>query len=381
VAPTLSPPGDRSAADPSPPEAPGGWRSNLTFAAEIGQKLAIPLLTVVATGFGLHLSHEAAERQREDRIRERQVEERNNRLAVQNQREQSETSLRSTMFKELVGPLLGEVGSTRDPVQAAQQLALLAELLTLNFHEHFELGPALHYVDRLPSQTQEARQRLRGTARRVISRQLAPMVAVRGGPQADGHPDYIELTLEADVDDAPAGAGAGDGSGTAQRAALPACRAVGIPDTVSGLVTMSCMRQLVKVDGVQVTSSPLIITSPDGRDRVHVRLSSFDWSDQTVSVSAEMQPPEAAAAAARATNLPRQRIEFTLSPYSLPFSDNTLLPSGNRFGLYIRTVDEVPGFARIMKVWFVWFPRDFVPPRERPINLDLSGAGSGQAGA
>jgi hypothetical protein len=70
-------------------------------------------------------------------------------------------------------------------------------------------------------------------------------------------------------------------------------------------------------------------------------------------------------------NFPPQRIEFTVSSYSLPFSDNTLLPTGNRFGLYIRTVDDIPGVARIMNVWFVWFPRGFIPPRERPLDLDL----------
>jgi hypothetical protein len=61
-----------------------------------------------------------------------------------------------------------------------QRLALLAELLTLNFHEHFELGPLLQYVDSLPGQTDEARARLRSTARRVISRQLAPMLSTGG---------------------------------------------------------------------------------------------------------------------------------------------------------------------------------------------------------
>ena len=32
-------------------------------------------------------------------------------------------------------------------------------------------------------------------------------------------------------------------------------------------------------------------------------------------------------------------VDFTVSPYSLPYSDNTLLRSGNRFGVYIRRVE------------------------------------------
>jgi hypothetical protein len=64
-------------------------------------------------------------------------------------------------------------------------------------------------------------------------------------------------------------------------------------------------------------------------------------------------------------------IEFTLSPYSFPFSDNTLLPSGNRFGIYLTRIDVVPDVLRVMRLSFVWFPRNFVPPRERPFDLDI----------
>ena len=65
-------------------------------------------------------------------------------------------------------------------------------------------------------------------------------------------------------------------------------------------------------------------------------------------------------------------IEFTLSPYSFPFSDNTLLPSGNRFGIYLTRIDIVPDVLHVMRLSFVWFPKDFVPPRERPFDLDMS---------
>jgi len=54
-----------------------------------------------------------------------------------------------------------------------------------------------------------------------------------------------------------------------------------------------------------------------------------------------------------------------LSPYSFPFSDNTLLPSGNRFGIYLTRIDVIPEVARVMQLSFVWFPNDFVPPRVR----------------
>jgi len=124
---------------------------------------------------------------------------------------------------------------------------------------------------------------------------------------------------------------------------------------------------------VQVPTEPLIIPSPDGKDRLKLSLTAFDWDGGTVAVFAELQslepPPETGM-------LPGQTIEFTVSPYSLPFTDSTLLPSGNRFGMYIKSVDkylvaEKPPLKRLFIVWFVWFPKAFVPPRERPFELDV----------
>ena len=71
-------------------------------------------------------------------------------------------------------------------------------------------------------------------------------------------------------------------------------------------------------------------------------------------------------------------VDFTVSPYSLPYSDNTLLRSGNRFGVYIRRVEPRripcqpptcdPTTVRLL-LYFVWFPKDFYPPLERPTNF------------
>ena len=187
--------------EPNPPPAPartGGWRANARFAADIVNTLAIPLLTVAATVVGLYATNSLKER-------EIAIANENNLQSLRNQREESETNLRSAMFRELVGPLLqSEGGKTAAGDQAdlprAQRLALLAELLALNFHEHFELGPLLRYVDTLPGQTEEARARLRSTSRRVISRQLAPLLSsVASG---DGqHPAFLEISLNSDVAD------------------------------------------------------------------------------------------------------------------------------------------------------------------------------------
>jgi len=320
-----------------------GWRANVHFAADIVNTLAIPLLTLGATIVGVHLTNSMKER-------EIAIAEQNNQQSLRNQREASETSLRSAMFKELVGPLLQSENDRPTPGQSvdlprAQRLALLAELLTLNFHEHFELGPLLRYVDTLPGQTEDARSRLRGTARRVVSRQLAPMLAVGTNGERPEAPGFFEISLNSDVSEA---------ANTPQSCALPQAESSPAPASL----TLECSSK--------ASGSPLRVTSPDGKDRLQVSLRAARWDDQTVGIyvlrldSKGAPDPDA------------PPIEFTLTPYSFPFSDNTLLPSGNRFGVYLTRVDSIPDVARVMRLSFVWFPKDFVPPRERPLDLDIT---------
>ena len=331
-----------SGESPSTTRSGPGWRSNIRLAADVVNTLAIPLATLGATIVGVHLTNSLKER-------EIAIATENNVQAQRNQREESETALRSAMFRELVGPLLqsesdASSGAANADLPRAQRLALLAELLTLNFHEHFELGPLLRYVDTLPGQTEEARGRLRSTARRVISRQLAPMLAV-DSDVAGQRAGFLEISLDADVTAPP---------DTLLSCALPEAAA---PAT-AGSLTLNC--------SANALGSPLRVASPDGRDKLQVSFRAVSWTDQTVGVYVLAVDPKGA----REAGTPP--IEFTLSPYSLPFSDNTLLSSGNRFGIYLTRIDLVPDVARVMRLSFVWFPRDFVPPRERPVALDIS---------
>jgi len=82
-----------------PPHRPRDWRSNVKFIADVVQSLAVPLLTVAATVVGLYATNTLKER-------EIAIATDNNAQALRNQREESETNLRSAMFRELVGPLL-----------------------------------------------------------------------------------------------------------------------------------------------------------------------------------------------------------------------------------------------------------------------------------
>lgn len=329
-----------------------GWRADVRFAAEIVSKLAIPLLTVAATVLGIYVSNTFKQREME-------IARENNLQALQNQREQSETALRSAMFRELVGPLLqtqGEsaVASDQPDLPRAQRLALLAELLTLNFHEHFELGPMLRYVDNLPGQTDEARSRLRSTARRVVSRQLAPMLSASDRGRGR-NPDMFEVFLTSD----PA-----EPADEPQTCFMPA-DGVGREGKA---VELRCTGRPRTGDAGERIPPPLTVVSPDGRVSIQVVLRGLNWKDQSIGVYVVVLDAEGD------TDDSVPPMEFTLSPYSLPFSDNTLLPSGNRFGLYIVRIDDLPDVLRAMMLRFVWFPKDFVPPRERPYELDISPA-------
>jgi hypothetical protein len=336
--------GPSGPASPPAPAKPSSWRSNARFAADIVNTLAVPILTVAATAVGLYATNSLKER-------EIAIATENNAQALRNQREESETNLRTAMFRELVGPLLqGQAGAPTSGSQAdlprTERLALLAELLTLNFHEHFELGPLLQYVDSLPGQAEEARARLRSTARRVISRQLAPMLSA-SSDRAGQHPAFLELSLNSDVKQAAD--------------ALQSCAlAQGDSSPAVGAVTVNC--------SATAQGAPLRVTSPDGRDSLQVNIRAVNWAAQTVGIYALVLD----ARGGPRPNTPP--IEFTLSPYSFPFSDNTLLPSGNRFGIYLTRLDVVPDVLRVMRLSFVWFPKNFVPPRERPFELDVGAA-------
>ena len=72
----------------------GSWRANARFAADIVNTLALPIVTVAATILGLYATNS---------LREREIEiaRQNNLQSLRNQREQSETALRSALTLRL----------------------------------------------------------------------------------------------------------------------------------------------------------------------------------------------------------------------------------------------------------------------------------------
>ncbi len=339
--------------------AGSGWRARIHFWVEILNKLALPTLTVLATIVGTWLTLTISER--------------NNARATINQREQAESNLRSNMFSQLVNPLIdqsklvGGIAGSEDAAAVAREradrLTLLAELLALNFHEHFELGPLLRYVERLEGQTPANRRTLRSVGRRVTGRQIAMLGRAGGGDCAtDEERDGIfeELWLVSTAEEAADG--------------LQTCFLPKTAGASQGALELQCVRS--GGDHSARQSRQLVAISPDCRDRLLISFNDLDWASQSLSAYITVEPASARRRTGEAAR--SEFVEFTLSPYSLPFSDNTLLRSGNRFGLYIRQVEpsrdpcEPPGCdpsERLMRLSFVWFPDDFFPPRERPTDF------------
>jgi len=56
---------------------------------------------------------------------------------------------------------------------------------------------------------------------------------------------------------------------------------------------------------------------------------------------------------------------FKLSWLDLPLTDNTILPDGNRFAVYLRSV-----YNEMLIINVMWFPKGYFTPRERPLNYN-----------
>jgi hypothetical protein len=311
-------------------------------------KFALPLVTAIVALLGTYLTTT--------------INEQNNLRDTINQREQAESALRTSMFRELVTPVVGDTGSMADE-NRPERLALMAELLVLNFHEHFDLGPLMLYVDELAGQTVKNRNRLRSIARRVISRQLAVLGpgenAIKGAQCADERTD-VDIWLVSDA--------------TEPMDALQTCDVASADDPKSAYFVCSSTQQESAV------LTPFTVSSLDCEDRLSILFADLDWAANTVRVLATSSPKAAGddAAAAPEPIIP-EFVEFTLSPYAMPFSDNTLLRSGNRFGLYLRQIEPsrepctppaCDPSTRLMRLSLIWFPRDFIPPRERPTDFE-----------
>jgi hypothetical protein len=300
----------------SPAEA--NAKRDVQFWLDVLMKLTVPLGAIVAAWLANHFEQNRSN------------------LQLINQREQAESALRATMFGQLIAPIAGPGGSDgdKDPVR----YAVLAQLLTLNFHEHFELRPLLQDADdRLskyqgtvaPDAIQTARSNLREAAHRVIQRQIAQLWEDK----------VATCTPAASVET------------TFQFVSDPELEESFAPSTNSASVL---------VPGKELKS--FSISSPDCRDTLSIVFDKPDFSAERVHVL--ITPASSTAVIAD------YRFDFALTSFAFPFTDNAVLPNGNRFAFFIKDVSELDdtGTSKIMRVGLRWFPQNYYPPTERPTD-------------
>jgi hypothetical protein len=117
------------------------------------------------------------------------------------------------------------------------------------------------------------------------------------------------------------------------------------------------------------------ISSPDCRDTLSIVFDKPDFSAERVHVL--ITPASSTAAIAD------YRFDFDLTSFAFPFTDNAVLPSGNRFAFFIKDVSELDdtGTSKIMRVGLRWFPQNYYPPTERPTDYKEFRKALGRSGA
>jgi hypothetical protein len=253
------------------------------------------------------------------------------------QREQAETQLRSSMFKDLVQAVV-------DPRTRPEWERVSVELLALNFHEHFEAKPLLVELDRALARNpgkvedvQYGRRSLRSVARRVVDRQLASIIRESRQGERPGdwaRVDEVTVFQPVNTDD--------------ERALLETIRSASRARIAEFL-------------------DPIDVDSPDRAWKLTLYVTEADWANEIFKIEGSVQLQNQSEAL---------RVGFTLTWFDFPLTDNTVLADGNRFALVLSSVDTAaPLKSARLKV--VWFPKRYFTPRERPLDyrrfLDLVG--------
>ncbi len=262
-----------------------------------------------------------------------------------NQREQADSALRTSMFHDLIGPIVGSemAGGSID----AERERLLVELLALNFHEHFEFKPLMLHVDeRLarerggvsnkPAERDASRESLRSIARRVLQRQIAMLTKAESVALANQHTCVYRVELE-------------------ERPPQAKENGQGEPQPCS---TIS-----------RYFGDLISVTSPSGSYTLAFTLQNPDWENQSFRVFMRITPAASNQGAQTTSTYADQ--DFRLTWFDFPFTDNTLLADGTRFALVlddVRLKDAFGNPRRKATFKLIWFPRDYFSPRERPVN-------------
>jgi hypothetical protein len=308
--------------------------------ADIILKLTPAILTAVVAWFGASYQSQNAG------------------TSLLNQREQAETQLRATMFANLIGPI---TGPKKDNALNPEDESLLLELLTLNFHEHIEFKPLLAHADARLSEKQRKyakgsleygeleamRRSLQSVVRRVRDRQMATLQKECG--------KNSRLCPVASF---------------AERSRCTSPSTQPAPDAKPLSGNPQCLT--FSPDRSGYSPFPHSVVAPDGKYELRLSMGEADWNKRVFKMYVllgERGPGESQA-------VPLDRMtpfDFTLTPYDLPFTDNTIVDRDHRFSLVVKDivprVEDGKEDEKNVEIWVLWFPEGYVLPHERPVNF------------
>lgn len=284
-------------------------------------------------------------------------------LSLRNQREQADSELRASMFQNLIDPI---IGSAKDKEPDADRERLLAELLTLNFHDHFELKPLLKDVDERLALLQDkstegkysrGRESLRSAARRVIDRQINTLFAVADEiKKVSGNPKQgvkvVNFYFKEEEPDSKEN-----------------CK-VSEPNTNNEehCVEMGmCRENPVIFSNSEVKGGlPSYITSEDHVFRLEVSVQEVDWGKGIVTLGGMIQKREEGS---NEEYKYYRDLQLDISPFDFPLTDNFRIDLKHRFSVTQYELDDCGGTSQLK---FVWFPEGYITERERPLEARLT---------
>ncbi len=260
---------------------------------------------------------------------------------ILSQREQAESQLRASMFQYLIDPIVG-------PLKEGERIPpdrerLLVELLTLNFHEHLEFKPLLEDLYKrlatdksLSKEDAEIQQsRLRSVARRVIDRQITVLSveAEKSGLQGyEPEQIYFKNSIGTNIGEC-----------------------YWTKETDESLLNGPAMPAAL--------NEKVCVKSLDNAYLLEIILIEIDIQNHTCKISITIK------------DLPARTIvrvqEFTLTEFDFPFTDNTRIDNDHRFSLVIDNflgIDFLPEEEITVGLRLLWFQKDFITSRERPLN-------------
>jgi len=263
---------------------------------------------------------------------------------ILSQREHAESQLRASMFQYLIDPIVGPLKEGEGiPLDRER---LLVELLTLNFHEHIEFKPLLEDLYKRLATNKSLnredagiqRSRLSSVARRVIDRQITVLTveAEKYGLQGyEPEQIYFKNSIGTNVVECHWT------KETKETEELP----LNGPAMPAALYEKVCVK------------------SPDNAYLLEILLIEIDIQNHTCKISVTIKDLSAA-------TIVRVQ-EFTLTEFDFPFTDNTRIDKDHRFSLVIGNFvgfDSLPEEEITVGLRLVWFPKDFITSRERPLN-------------